>query len=63
MVQYVADVRFVIEADNMRDAFDSLGAFLAAVAPSAESYGIALVTPRFPEDIRYAAGEERGGSE
>ena len=54
MPTYTAAVRVEIEADNQRDAFDSLDAFLDAVAPSTTPYGVVLLRPAFDE-IRHAS--------
>ena len=54
MPTYTTAVRVEIEADNQRDAFDSLDAFLDAVTQSTAPYGVVLQRPTFDE-IRHTS--------
>jgi hypothetical protein len=53
MPAYAAAFSVTIEADNQRDAFDALDAFLDAVSAQTATFGITLMRPAF-EDVRHA---------
>jgi hypothetical protein len=54
MPEYNAPVWVTIDADNQRDAFDSLDAFLDAISAQAEPFGVSFVRPTF-DDVRHAS--------